>query len=90
LRPSQASLPSTVVKFVEGGTGFLVSVCDSINILKYKLLGLVITAAHVLCDYKIFDPKVRCFKRKIQNNFVRHISLQFMLNHTQMKSNLLH
>jgi Trypsin-like peptidase domain len=68
LRPSQGSVPNTIIKFVGGGTGFLVSVCDSIKTLKYKVLGLVITAAHVVCDYKKLDPKARYFKCKIQNN----------------------
>jgi hypothetical protein len=64
----QNSLLHTIVKFSKGGTGFLVATSNSIRTPKKKVLGLILTAAHVVCNLKTLDPTARFFKCKVDSH----------------------
>jgi hypothetical protein len=63
--PPQNFLPHTIVKFSKGGTEFLVATSNSIRTPENEVLGIVLTAAHVVCDLKTLDPTARFFKCKV-------------------------
>ena len=55
--PCSGSIPGTTVKFCSGGSGFLVSTRQSLRIGSTFIPGLILTAAHVVCDTLTYQPK---------------------------------
>ena len=63
---SKAILPgciaNTTVKFKRGGTGFVIAKCQNVVAGALYVIGLILTAAHVVYDPKTLKPKRELFK----------------------------
>ena len=65
--PSVGSTSNTMVKFCNGGSGFLVSTRQSLKIGSTYIQGLILTAAHVVCDVLTNQPTEDYFCVKLEN-----------------------
>ena len=65
--PCSGSIPGTTVKFCSGGSGFLVSTRQSLRIGSTFIPGLILTAAHVVCDVLTNQPTEDYFCVKLEN-----------------------
>ena len=69
--PCSGSIPGTTVKFCSGGSGFLVSTRQSLRIGSTFIPGLILTAAHVVCDVLTNQPTEDYFWVELENGKVR-------------------
>ena len=67
VHPCSGSISDTMVKFSIGGSGFLVSNLQSLRIGSTFILGLVLTAAHVLCEILTNKPIEKFFCVILEN-----------------------
>ena len=65
--PCSGSIPGTTVKFCSGGSGFLVSTRQSLRIGSTFIPGLILTAAHVVCDVLTNQPSKKFFCVELEN-----------------------
>ena len=65
--PCSGSIPNTTIKFASGGSGFLVSTRQSLKIGSSFILGLILTAANVVCEVLTNEPKNNSFGVKLEN-----------------------
>ena len=65
--PCSGSIPGTTVKFCSGGSGFLVSTRQSLKIGSTFIQGLILTAAHIVCDVLTNQPTEDYFCVKLEN-----------------------
>ena len=65
--PCSGSIPGTTVKFCSGGSGFLVSTRQSLKIGSTFIPGLILTAAHVVCDTLTYQPSKKFFWVELEN-----------------------
>ena len=56
-----------MVKFGSEGSGFLVSTCQSLRIGSKFIPGLILTAAHVVCDVLTYQPTEDYFFVELEN-----------------------
>ena len=60
--PCQGVRSSTMVQFMCGGTGFLIASAMNAQVGSFYILGLVLTAAHVVCKIGTLQPRSSKFQ----------------------------
>ena len=55
--PCDGVILNTTVKFATGGTGFLISCANTLQVGAFQVLGLILTAANVVCDIITSQPR---------------------------------
>ena len=65
--PCQGVRSSTMVQFMCGGTGFLIASAMNAQVGSFYILGLVLTAAHVVCKIGTLQPKSSEFQVLLEN-----------------------
>ena len=65
--PLPGYIPNTTIKFDNGGSGFLVSNYRGVRVGMNYVLGLILTAAHVVYSVKTYRPKASAFKVYYEN-----------------------
>ena len=60
--PCPGVVSRTIVEFVYGGTGFLIASATNAQVGSFYVLGLVLTAAHVVCKIGTLQPRRSQFK----------------------------
>ena len=65
--PCQGVRSNTIVEFRCGGTGFLIASALNTQVGSFYILGLVLTAAHVVCKIGTLQPKSSEFQVLLEN-----------------------
>jgi Trypsin-like peptidase domain len=55
--PAQGYVPDATIEFIMGGTGFIIHTFSGLVIENCYVLGIALTAFHVVCSLKTFEPK---------------------------------
>ena len=69
IEPCSGAIQHSLIEFSGGGTGFILATHRNLKIGSFYILGLAITAAHVVCNRKTYKPTNECFTVTLENDF---------------------
>ena len=81
--PAQGCVPDATLEFLTGGTGFMIHIFPDLMVENYYVLGIALSALHVVCSLDDFQPKDFPFRaysekgEKLDLWFIKHYAETF-------------